>query len=279
MRKIFSNTNLFTKKKIVLYILLLVILFSFFNKYLESNHIAVVDINHSISLSNNKLNLLNNIRKNDKVKAVILRINSPGGSIYGGEMYFRIVKRLVKEKMVVSFVNGSATSAAYLLALPSNYIIAYDNALIGSVGVFLPVFNFSDILKKIGIKTEFIKSSPSKGQPNMVEPTVESAKENMESVVDDIKEYFFDKVFFYRKIDEKYINNIKNADVFVGYKAKDMNLIDANGDLIDSKNYINNKLNQKLKLKFYNLKKDKSFFNIFSYYLKKIFSYIIQPLV
>ncbi len=106
-----------------------------------------------------------------RVRAVILHIDSPGGTTAGSEQLYDALRALQAKKPMVVVVDGLAASGAYIAALSSEHIIAQETSLVGSIGVLFQYPNFTDIMKTVGIKMEEIKSSPLKAAPNGYEPT------------------------------------------------------------------------------------------------------------
>ena len=104
-------------------------------------------------------------------RAVIVHLDSPGGTTAGSEQLYDALRALQEKKPMVVVVDGLAASGAYIAALASEHIIAHDTSLVGSIGVLFQYPNFTDVLKTIGIKVEEVKSSPLKAAPNGFEPT------------------------------------------------------------------------------------------------------------
>src|SRR6185437_16935824 len=136
-------------------------------------HIARVDISGIITDDRKMSELLDKVGKSDQVKAVILDINSPGGTTTGGEAMYDAVRRLAEKKPVVAVCGTLATSAAYIVALATDRIFVYGNTITGSVGVLFQWAEVTDLLHTLGIKVEEVKSGPLKAVPNPFEPTDE----------------------------------------------------------------------------------------------------------
>ncbi len=112
--------------------------------------------------------LIDKVAKSDQVKAVILDINSPGGTTTGGEAMYDAVRRLAEKKPVVAVCGTLATSAAYIVALATDRIFVYGNTITGSVGVIFQWAEVTDLLHTLGIKVEEVKSGPLKAVPSPV---------------------------------------------------------------------------------------------------------------
>ena len=107
--------------------------------------------------------------KNDNVKSVLVKINSPGGTVVGSESLYVAINSL-SQKPVISLMGEIATSGGYIVALASNYILARQNTLTGSIGVIVESQNFSELSEKIGVRTDTTKSGKIKGGQNPLSP-------------------------------------------------------------------------------------------------------------
>ncbi|MGC1612383.1 MAG: S49 family peptidase, partial [Pseudolabrys sp.] len=123
-------------------------------------------------------------------RAVIVHIDSPGGTTAGSEQLYDALRDLQSRKPMVVVVDGLAASGAYIAALSSEHIVAQETSLVGSIGVLFQYPNFTDVLKTIGIKVEEVKSSPLKAAPNGFEPTSPEARAAIESIVLDSYSWF-----------------------------------------------------------------------------------------
>jgi protease-4 len=174
------------------------------------------------------LSQIEKIKNNPKIKAVILRVNSPGGTIVGGESLYRALKGLAKEKPLYSLVEDTATSGGYMALLPSKKIFTYETSTLGSIGVFTDYFDFTGLMEKLGISYHAIKSSQIKNGINPFEKTTPEAIKAMEDYVGDCQ------VIFKRMVTEsrpqiKNLDLIANGAIFTGAKALSEGLIDAIG--------------------------------------------------
>ena len=120
-----------------------------------------------------------------RARAVIVHINSPGGTTAGSEQLHDSLMRLKEQKPLVVVVDGLAASGGYITALAADHIIALETSLVGSIGVLFQYPNVTDLLKTLGVKVEEIKSSPLKAAPNDFEPTSPEARAAIEAIVSD----------------------------------------------------------------------------------------------
>ena len=130
-------------------------------------------VRHHHRRPQDELELIDKVAKSDQVKAVIIDINSPGGTTTGGEAMYDAVRRLAEKKPVVAVCGTLATSAAYIVALASDRIFVYGNTITGSVGVIFQWAEVTELLHTLGIKVEEVKSGPLKAVPSPFEPTDE----------------------------------------------------------------------------------------------------------
>lgn len=164
------------------------------------------------------------------VRAVIVHIDSPGGTTAGAEQLYDSLVQLKAKKPMVVVVDGLAASGGYIAALASDHIIAQSASLVGSIGVLVQFPNVSDLLKTVGVKVEEIKSSPLKAAPNGFEPTSPEARAALAAVVMDSYEWFKKLVRDNRKMDGTTLDKVADGRVFTGRQAIELKLIDEIGN-------------------------------------------------
>jgi len=163
-------------------------------------------------------------------KAVIVHLDSPGGTTAGSEQLYDALRNLQSKKPMVVVVDGLAASGAYIAALASDHIIAHDTSLVGSIGVLFQFPNFSEVLKTIGIKVEEIKSSPLKAAPNGFEPTSPEARAAIDAIVQDSYAWFKNLVKTRRKLDDTELAKVADGRVFTGRQGVPLRLVDELGN-------------------------------------------------
>ena len=235
-----SDTIIFIKelkKKVSLWRLLtfasiffLVILTSnrIFNSSSNKEFIAKVNINGVIlndTFSFDKIKQL----KNSNIKGVILNINSNGGDVVESEKLYTFFRELSKEKPVVSIINGMGASGAYLVAMASDYIVAYNTSLVGSIGVLIQTYELTDLAKKMGINLINYKSSSLKGAPNPFEKINPDVDMVISQQINDIYDYFLNIFIERRKIAITEAQEIANGQVYTGRQALEYGLVDKLG--------------------------------------------------
>ena len=165
-----------------------------------------------------------------RARAVIVHIDSPGGTTAGSEQLYDALRELQAKKPMVVVVDGLAASGAYIAALSAEHIVAQDTSLVGSIGVLFQYPNFTDVLKTIGVKVEEVKSSPLKAAPNGFEPTSPEARAAIEAIVLDSYAWFKGLVKDRRKMDDAQLARVSDGRVFTGRQAIGLKLIDGLGN-------------------------------------------------
>jgi protease IV len=165
-----------------------------------------------------------------QARAVIVHIDSPGGTTAGSQQLYDSLRELQERKPTVIVVDGLAASGAYIAALSCDHIIAEDTSLVGSIGVLFQFPNFTDVLKTVGIKVEEIKSSPLKAAPNGFEPTSPEARAAIEAIVLDSYAWFKDLVKDRRKLSDEQLARVSDGRVFTGRQGMPLKLVDEIGN-------------------------------------------------
>ena len=154
--------------------------------------------------------------RRDAVKALIVEIDSPGGTFVGGEALYNDLRSVAEQKPVVAVMGGTATSAAYMAAIGTSWVFAHNGTVTGSIGVIMQTADITGMLEKLGIKPETVKSGPLKAQPNPMEPFLPAARDATEVVVGDLFAIFVDMVATRREIDRDKVLALSDGRVFLG---------------------------------------------------------------
>jgi protease-4 len=194
-----------------------------------SGQIARVTISGLIRGDRERTEALEKLGKSH-ARAVIVHVDSPGGTTAGSEQLHDALLRLAEKKPMVVVVDGMAASGAYIAAMASDHIVAMDTSLVGSIGVLFQYPNVSDLLKTIGVKVEEIKSSPLKAAPNGFEPTSPEARAALEAIVKDSYAWFRGMVQNRRHIDGEALDRVADGRVFTGRQALELKLVDEIGN-------------------------------------------------
>ena len=197
--------------------------------FTSSGSIARVNIEGLIRSDRQRVEALERLEKS-QTAAVIVHINSPGGTTAGSEQLYDALVRLKAKKPLVVVVEGLAASGGYITAIAADHIVAQQTSLVGSIGVLFQFPNFTDLLKTVGVKVEEVKSSPLKAAPNGFEPTSPEARAALDALVKDSYAWFRGLVKERRGMDDALLNQVADGRVFTGHQAVDLKLIDQLGD-------------------------------------------------
>ncbi len=194
------------------------------------NKIGVVSLDGFIKDSSPVVDQLLKYGKEDSIKAVVLRIDSPGGGVVASQEIYKAVLTLKKKKPVVVSMGSVATSGGYYVACAADKIVANPGTITGSIGVIAHFSNVEELLKKIGLKPSTVKSGRYKdiGSP-LREMTIDE-KRLIQEVIDDIYDQFLEAVSLNRKISKEKAESIAEGKIFTGRQALKMNLVDFLGD-------------------------------------------------
>src|ERR1700761_8378696 len=175
---------------------------------------------------------------NNQVKAVILSIDSPGGSVAGGETIHDAIARVAAKKPVVVTMGGLAASAGYMIAVPANRIFARDATLTGSIGVLLETGEMSGLLGKIGISAEVVRSGPLKDEPSLVRPLSPEGKQVLQGLVNDMYDQFVTMVAEGRHMEVAKVRALADGRAYTGRQALALGLVDAIGGEREAKAWL-----------------------------------------
>jgi protease-4 len=190
--------------------------------------IARITIQGLIRSDQKRVEALEQLGKSN-AKAVVVHINSPGGTVAGSEQLYDALIKLKGKKPMVVVVDGLAASGGYIAAMASDHIVAQQSAIVGSIGVIFQYPNFSELLKTVGVKVEEVKSAPLKAAPNGYEPTSPEARAALESLVMDSFAWFKNMVRDRRKLEGEALEKVSDGRVFTGRQGLELRLIDALG--------------------------------------------------
>ena len=233
---------LFALLLVFLVLVLLITLNSFLELDRKSPHIARIKIDGPISDDFNFNRLLYDLGLNPNVKALIVHINSPGGSVVGAESIFEALSQLGQEKPSVSVLGETATSGGYLIAAATDQIISRSNTLTGSIGVIIQYPNLSKLLKNIGIDVNTLRSSDLKASINLFEQPTPKAIEEHKQIIDETFLWFKDIVAEKRILSDINLEKVSQGGIYTGRKAKKLGLVDLIGGEREAVKYLEEKL-------------------------------------
>jgi protease-4 len=196
--------------------------------------IAIVEIKGVISQSSLIIEELRQHFEDDGVKAIILRIDSPGGGVGPAQEIYREVTKIKLKKKVVTSMGSVAASGGYYVACASDLIVANPGTITGSIGVIMQFSNFEELLKKIGIKGMVLKSGEHKDIGSPFREMTPEEKAIMQEVLDNVHQQFIQAVADGRKLDRSKVIQIADGRILTGEQAKNLGLVDQMGNLQDT---------------------------------------------
>ena len=198
------------------------------------NRIAVVSIRGVITDSRGVVEQIKKYRKDSRVKAIILRIDSPGGGTAASQEIYREVQRTVLSKKVVASMGNVAASGGYYVALAANKIVANPATLTGSIGVIMELSNIKELLNKIGVSREVVKSGPYKDIGSPVRKMKPEERRLLEEVIKNVHQQFIEVVVKGRRLNREQVEKIADGRIFTGEQARDLGLVDELGSFEDA---------------------------------------------
>lgn len=204
----------------------------------EGDHITRVSVNGLITEDHKFTESIEKLADDAHVKAVILSIDSPGGSVAGGETIHDAIAHVSATKPVVVTMGGLAASAGYMIAMPAQRIFAREATLTGSIGVLLETGEVSGLLGKLGIGATVIRSGPLKDEPSMVRPLSPEGREVLQGLVNDMYGQFVQMVAAGRHMDEAKVRSLADGRAYTGRQALSLGLVDAIGGEREAKTWL-----------------------------------------
>ena len=199
-----------------------------------ANKISVIPIEGPISNAKSITSQLVKYKKDSKIKAIILRINSPGGAVGPTQEIFKEIRRTRKAKKVVASMGGVAASGGYYIAAAADKIVANPGTVTGSIGVVMQYVVFEELMKKIGVRFEVLKSGEFKDMGSPHRELTERERELFNALILDIKGQFVESVAESRDLPIEKVLEIADGRIFTGKKAKELGLVDILGNFQDA---------------------------------------------
>lgn len=193
------------------------------------DYIARVSVTGLLEEDRERDEVLKSLAEDGDVRAVIVHINTPGGTVVGGENLYNIIKELSKTKPTVSTMGTVATSAGYMVALGSERIFAKQGTITGSIGVILHSAEVIELAKKVGINFDIIKSGNLKAVPSPFEKLTPEARKVVQYAIDDFYKVFVNMVVEGRGLPEAKVKQLADGRIYTGNQALKNKLVDAIG--------------------------------------------------
>ncbi|MFU7502369.1 MAG: signal peptide peptidase SppA [Candidatus Tisiphia sp.] len=255
---------------ILMFIVLIVVMIKKFNlpssEYVttNSNYIAAVSIEDIIFEDTKRDKRLEKIIDDDKINALIVNVNSPGGTVVGSEKIYNILRKISAKKPVVIVMGTLAASGGYLISLGGDYIISHNGTITGSIGVILQTLEVTDLAKTLGITFNNFKSGKLKATPNPTEKVTEAVRQAIMSNVQDTYDYFIELVALRRGLAIEEVKKIADGRIYSGRQALKLKLVDAVGSEDDAIKWLQEvkKIDKDLKVKEFKIKPKSKFLEI-----------------
>ena len=200
-----------------------------FDLIAHRDHVARIAIEGLILDDKARDEALAEVAGDKKTRALLVKIDSPGGTYVGGEALYQTLREVAAKKPVVAVMGTTATSAGYMTALASDHIVARASSLTGSIGVIMQTADITGLLEKLGIKPETVKSGALKAQPNPMERFTPEARKATEVVVKDFYDMFVSLVAERRSLAKAKVLELSDGRVFSGRQALAQGLVDQIG--------------------------------------------------
>lgn len=200
----------------------------------SGNVVGVVEVKGIILDSQETIRQLRECDKNDRVKAVVLRIDSPGGVVAPSQEIYEEVKKLTAKKKVVVSMGSLAASGGYYIAAPATVIFANPGTITGSIGVIIKLSNLQELMDKVGVKAITIKTGKFKDIGSSSRPMTEEDRQLLQGVIDSSQGQFIKAVAQGRKLSEARVRSLADGRIFTGEQALELKLVDRLGNLQDA---------------------------------------------
>ena len=201
-------------------------------------HVARLNVTGLITEDAKLTRAVDALADDPRTKALIVAIDSPGGSVSGGENLHDAIARVAAKKPVVVTMQGLAASAGYMIAVPAARIFAHEATLTGSIGVLLQTGEISGLLGKLGINAEVVRSGPLKDEPSLVRPLSAAGRDVLQGLVNDMYDQFVVMVASGRHMDVTKVKALADGRPYTGRQALNLGLIDAIGGEKDAREWL-----------------------------------------
>jgi protease-4 len=212
--------------------------FSFFSSrqgdFWSGEKIAVIEVKGVILDPQPTIEKIIQFRKNRNVKAIVVRIDSPGGAVGPAQEIYGEIKKVQREKKVLVSVGSMAASGGYYIACAADKILANPGSITGSIGVIMESVNVEDLLRKVGVQSMIVKSGKHKDIGSPFRSMTEEEKKLLQSVLDSVHDQFIQAVSEGRKLPVEKVRQLADGRIFSGDQAKALGLVDELGNLEDT---------------------------------------------
>ncbi len=191
--------------------------------------IGYVEVAGTILESEKTVRQLADFRKDDSIKGIVLRINSPGGGVSPSQEIYDEVKEAAAVKPMVVSMGSVAASGGYYIAVPAQRILANPGTITGSIGVIMEFANLEELFRKVGVKSDVVKSGQHKDIGSPLRPMTESDRKILQTLIDDVHSQFVEAVAEARHLEKEKVLKIADGRIYTGRQALEIGLIDKLG--------------------------------------------------
>jgi protease-4 len=201
-------------------------------------HVARLSVSGLITDNGKLTEAVEKLADDTSTRALVVAIDSPGGSVAGGEGLHDAIAHVAAKKPVVAVMGGLAASAGYMIAVPANRIFAREATLTGSIGVLLEAPELSGLMAKLGIDAQTIVSGPLKDQPSFTHPMSPQGREVLQGLVGDMYDQFVMMVAAGRHMDPDKVRQLGDGRAYTGRQALHLGLVDQIGGEHDARQWL-----------------------------------------
>ena len=220
----------------LLFLLMIGAAMSFFSRMQTGEKIGLIKVEGTITGSGDVISTLRRFSDDPSIKAIVMRVDSPGGGVGPSQEIHEEVQKAVAKKPVIVSMGSLAASGGYYISVPATKIFANPGTLTGSIGVIMEVPNVRGLLNKIGVRAEIIKSGKNKDIGSLFKNMTAEQRRILQGTLDNVHEQFIQAVAAGRKMPVDVVKRLADGRVFTGQQAKTLGLVDELGDLEDAIN-------------------------------------------
>jgi protease-4 len=196
--------------------------------------VGIIEVNGIIADAKNVIQNLKHFREDNSIKAIVIRIDSPGGAVGPSQEIFREIRKTSNEKKVIASMGAIAASGGYYIAAGTDGIVANPGTITGSIGVIMGFTNYQELLQKIGLVPVVIKSGEFKDIGSPVREMTAKEKTILKDFAKKIHRQFIMDIVKGRKMDQDKVESLADGRIFTGEESKDLGLVDRLGNLEDA---------------------------------------------
>ena len=201
---------------------------------LGGDSVGVVQVEGTINDSHDIIETLKQFGETGGVKAIVLRVDSPGGAVAPTQEIYEEIEKLKKKKPVIASFGGMAASGGYYIGSACDQIVANPGTLTGSIGVIMELGNVEELLKKIGVQGYSVKSGANKDIGSPLKPLTPEGRAILQGLVNNVHAQFVSAVAKGRRLTEEKVRELADGRVYSGEQAKDLGLVDVLGNMEDA---------------------------------------------